>query len=452
MHVLVVLVALAALLPAGTAVGRTIVAVREPRGLPTSAIGPWGDVVPPTPAILSVVQPDGTSFPARLTPAELGGLLEHDGYSVRRGADGWWRYVRAAGDGTITDTAALVGVDPVPAAVARGAGRRAESIWSDGRGGDVRAAVLQQLRLASAAAQARADAAGEPRVLRFPLLMLATWWDEEAGQTEPQFQPGSDSPEHFRALLNGFGGNPRGSLTEFYFESSYGRLLVEVEVFGPFVSNRSRLDRCYYGGIEPPPLLEPDDLDPSDSFTGGGGLGVVGMAAEVVPQADPTVDFRRYDNDGDGYVDFVAIVHSGPDMASTGDPCHTWSHALPVSTFGDVIPPAYGLPPTPTREGLPTTDGVLVDRVFTMAEMDRPGRPSEIGVAVHEMAQTLGEPDYYASNYTSAGSGEHDVMAFGFGDPATRRRRRRRPSTRRRASPRAGSRRASCTTTRRAFG
>ena len=37
---------------------------------------------------------------------------------------------------------------------------------------------------------------------------------------------------------------------------------------------------------------------------------------------DPTVDFSQYDNDGDGFVDFTAILHSGPDMAATGDPCH----------------------------------------------------------------------------------------------------------------------------------
>ncbi len=32
-----------------------------------------------------------------------------------------------------------------------------------------------------------------PVIFRFPVLMLATWWDEPGGQTAPQFQPGSDT-------------------------------------------------------------------------------------------------------------------------------------------------------------------------------------------------------------------------------------------------------------------
>ena len=38
-------------------------------------------------------------------------------------------------------------------------------------------------------------------------------------------------------LLDGFGGNPRGTLTEFYFENSYGQFVVQVDVF-----DRRRVD------------------------------------------------------------------------------------------------------------------------------------------------------------------------------------------------------------------
>ena len=39
---------------------------------------------------------------------------------------------------------------------------------------------------------------------------------------------------------------------------------------------------------------------------------------------------------------------------------------------------------------------MLIDRVFTMPEFDEPGGQLNIGVATHEMAHALGEPDYYA--------------------------------------------------------
>jgi M6 family metalloprotease-like protein len=277
---------------------------------------------------------------------------------------------------------------------------RHQSIWTGPDGLDVRSGALRQLQIGFRQAAEAAQEAGEPIVFRFPVLLLATWWDEEAGQTSPQFQEGNDV-ESFTALLDGFGGNPRGTLTEFYFENSYGQFVVEVDVYGPYTSLRSVEDRCYYGGIDPGDDGG-GDLDLIDDQLGVGGGGVLGMAVEAVPQADPEVDFSQYDNDGDGQVDFLGIIHSGPDMAATGDPCHTWSHANQI-TLGAV-----------PDGGIPTTDGVFVDRLFTMPEIDL-----EIGVATHEMAHALGEPDYYNPSYTSMGTGDWDIMAGGswFGNP-----------------------------------
>ncbi|HUR05470.1 MAG TPA: immune inhibitor A domain-containing protein, partial [Nonomuraea sp.] len=235
----------------------------------------------------------------------------------------------------------------------------------------------------------------------------------------PQFQEGN-TPEHYKKLLDGFGGNPRGTVTEFYYESSFGQFLVQVDVFGPFTSQRSREDRCYYGGIG---ANEDDgDLDVLDEQLGVGGGGALGMALEVVPQADPTVDFSAYDNDGNGSVDFTAIVHSGADMAVTGDPCNTWSHANQATLGqGATAEEAAGLPPgTLARAGIPTSDAVSVDRVLTIPEFNSRTAPLTIGVVAHEMGHAIGEPDYYNTTYNSTGDGEFDVMGGSgyFGHPS----------------------------------
>ena len=372
----------------------------------------FADFYPPTADTILVRQPDGSRFSASLTYAENGGALEVDGYSVTKRADGWWVYAAGRDAQGLAATPARVGLDSRPASLTPGLGR-IPNVFVNDDGTDMRTSVLRQLQAASAQAQAAADAAGTQRVFRFPVLMLATWWDPSKGQTEPQFQAG-DTAEKYRELLSGFGGNPRGSLTEFYLENSYNHFKVIVDVYGPYTSQRSRQDRCYYGGTDVPDSPD-DDLDPIDNVFGVGGLGAVGMAVEAVPQADAEVDFSQYDNDGDGYVDFMGILHSGPDMAGTGDPCHTWSHAMPVSTFGDIASSVLGLPDGTLRSGLPTSDGVLVDRVFTMPEIDL-----EIGVAAHEMAHALGEPDYYDTTYASNGTGDWDIMAGGswLGNPA----------------------------------
>ena len=409
--VLLVLLLAASGMPAAKAmlgVGGSVSLPKAPKGGEKLV---FGDFAPAFPGDLVVKQPDGRSFKGQLTNAEVGGDVELDGYTVMKRADGWWVYALRRDGGTLVPSNARAGRDPVPAGVAPGVGRH-RSIWEGTNGTDVRLEMFRQLQLASWEAQAAAAEEGGPRVFRFPVLMLATWWDEEAGQTQPQFQEGNTA-EKFKAMLDGFGGNPKGTLTEFYFENSFGQFVVQVDVLGPFTSNRSRQDRCYYGGSDLTPPAD-GDLDPTDSVLGIGGLGSVGMALEAVPQADPLVDFSQYDNDGDGEVDFTALLHSGPDMAATGDPCHTWSHALPVSAFSEVAEANLGIPRGTIDAGIPTSDGVLVDRTFTMPEVDL-----EIGVAVHEMAHALGEPDYYNPSYSSMGTGDWDIMAGGswFGNP-----------------------------------
>ena len=371
--------------------------------------GVWGDLYPASPFDQVLKQPDGRSFSAKLTNAEIGGKFEVNGYTVVRGADRIWRYAaQRTKAGSLVESKAVVGVHPVPPGTPKGVGRT-ENVWKDENGRDMRASALRQLQIASYKAQMAAAAEGEPRLFKFPVLMLATWYDREKGQTEPQFQEGTDTPEYFRKLLDGFGGNPHGTLTEFYFEDSVGQFIVQVDVYGPYTSQRSRQDPCYYGGIEPGDDGQ-TDLDLIDDALGIGGGGALGMAAEAVPQADPEVDFAQYDNDGNSLVDFVGIIHSGADMAVTGDPCNTWSHAIQATLGASPFSPA----------GIPTSDAVFVDQLFTMPEFNSVNQPLTIGVATHEMSHALGEPDYYDTSYTSMGTGDWDLMSGGsyLGNPA----------------------------------
>src|SRR4051812_22748263 len=54
-------------------IGGGPVTVAAPRTTPTSAIGRWGDFAPPADATITVSQPDGSTFAAELTGAEIGG-------------------------------------------------------------------------------------------------------------------------------------------------------------------------------------------------------------------------------------------------------------------------------------------------------------------------------------------------------------------------------------------
>jgi M6 family metalloprotease-like protein len=386
-------------------------------GAPVSA----ADFVQP-PALSQVLrQPDGTTFHARLTPATQGGLFEAQGYSIARGSGGTWRYVAgrdARGRLVLSHLAVGPSTSP-PAGVRKHVGRQATKV--DPAEAAARAEIQRQLQIVSLRAQRMAGQKGKARVFHVPALLLATWWDADKGQTEPQYQAGH-GPAYFKKLLDGFGGNPRGSVTQFYYEASFAQFLVKIDVFGPFVSNRSRQDRCYYGGIGD---SAGSPTDPVGSNLGVGGGGALGMALEVIPQAnaDPSLDWSKYDNDGDGRVDFTMIIHSGGDMAATGNPCFTWSHALQATLGeGEAAETQFGLPHgTLAHSGIPTSSpGIFVDRVLTIPEFASATDPLTIGVASHEIMHSIGEPDYYDTSYNSVGTGDYDIMSGGsyLGNPA----------------------------------
>jgi hypothetical protein len=88
---------------------------------------------------------------------------------------------------------------------------------------------------------------------------------------------------------------------------------------------------------------------------------------------------------------------------------------------GQTAEQEFGLPPgSLARAGVPTSDGVTVDRVLTIPEFESAADPLTIGVASHEMAHSLGEPDYYDTSYNSTGTGDFDIMAGGsyLGNPS----------------------------------
>jgi M6 family metalloprotease-like protein len=341
-------------------------------------------------------QPNGRTFVVKIRDiSEGGGQVTLDGHLVVKSRDGWWRYATYGKASRFAATKAVVLRDKAPKA----------SLASNMPAGMKKALAeyntnREQMRdyisLRNRSIAAAAAAADQPVVFKVPVIMLQV-------NNQP-FQPDS-LPEKFKNLYSGIGKNPTGTVTEVYLEQSFGKMLVEFDVYGPYnisISNNPAND-CWYG-TDNGPILGGPILPPAvDNIVGLGGLGLggygaKGMALEGVLQADPGVDFAQYDNDGDNYIDFLMTIHSGPGAESTGDGCDVHSH------FFSGLGPAFGLPAEPTP---PTTDGVLVGPAMTVPELD-----SAIGVVAHELMHALGEPDYYG-NAGTVGLGEWDLGAGG---------------------------------------
>ncbi len=176
-----------------------------------------------------------------------------------------------------------------------------------------------------------------------------------------------DPAEEFDALLNAEGYsryNGKGSAGDYYRDNSAGAFRPLFEVAGPVKLSRPY---AYYGG---------------GSDDSAAGL----MVIEACQALDSTVDFSRYDIDGDGRVDNIYFFYAGKGEADGGDVNTIWPHSWNLSDQGRSL----------------TLDGVAIDAYACSPELDGAGKPNGIGTFCHEFAHVLGLPDLYASSYTSA--------------------------------------------------
>ncbi len=185
----------------------------------------------------------------------------------------------------------------------------------------------------------------------------------------------------FQDLL--FGHNPAiatgpGSLKDYYEEISYGAFSVSPGPAGVTGWFTARNGHDYYG-------------DRNGTYR------AAELVKEAILAADPYVDFSKYDNDHDGIVETVMIVHQGRGAEESGDLRDIWSHQWYLSSAG---------------LGSVYTDGVRIDSYVIQPETSWTGI-STIGVFAHEFGHALGLPDLYDTDYSSSGVGNWCLMAGG---------------------------------------
>ena len=125
----------------------------------------------------------------------------------------------------------------------------------------------------------------------YGLTMIVDFSDEPAKFTREQIIDWLNKP--------GFSmGSTNGSVRDYFFDCSNGKLELLNDVFGYY---RAAKPRSYYEGRS-------------------GYSGADELVAEMIDHFDPEVDFSKYDNDHDGRTDAVSIVYAG-----TGK---TWGQGL----------------------------------------------------------------------------------------------------------------------------
>lgn len=191
----------------------------------------------------------------------------------------------------------------------------------------------------------------------------------------------------FDAMLNTPGysdNNAIGSVFDYYNENSFGQFTPQFEV------------------------LEPVNLSTSLETYGNNINDTYKALVEACDILNPTVDFSRYDNDGDGVVDFIIFYFAGYDEAQCPDldeyTKYIWSHASNISSLRKKY------------------DEVYLGKYFCTSELKGYTGTTmcSIGTTCHEFAHTLGLPDFYDVRYQEGYSStqaanmyDFDLMASG---------------------------------------
>ncbi len=164
-----------------------------------------------------------------------------------------------------------------------------------------------------------------------------------------------------------------GSAWKYFFDSSNGHYDPQFDVIGPVTVSK---DMAFYG-----------KNNPSTDFDNAPWT----MVKEACQLVDDSVDFSQYDNNNDGYVDFVYVIYAGYGEAGGGTENTIWPHSYWLLDAGVNC----------------KVDGKYVDLYACGNEMDSyTNHHTGIGTFCHEFSHVLGLPDLYETT----GYGTHKTI------------------------------------------
>ena len=184
----------------------------------------------------------------------------------------------------------------------------------------------------------------------------------------------------FENFMNQENYNSTGSFRDYYLKVSNNKLDVNADVVGWYRADSSYE---YYG--------KKHGYDRTK-----------GLVREAVDAAeDAGIDFSIYDNDKDGYIDGIILVHAGQGAEEGSLEDYIWSHR---SALGG--------------EYYRTYDGTIINDYMVNPERriwsnNGAGGMVGIGVFCHEFGHGMNLPDLYDIDYSSAGIGSWGLMAGG---------------------------------------
>ena len=329
--------------------------------------------VPAAPIVHTLTQPDGSTFKARQWGDEnLHGWETEDGYSiVFDDSLKCWTYAVHDVTGSLTSSRRIVKRDPLP-----------DSLMKHFRPIYQALETVPKKRLSKELQAPFSGKVVSPSgTANIPVILV------NFNNTTTTYLT-----TDFNTLLFGTGNY---SIKDYYEEVSYGAFSVSAGPSGIAGWYQASNPHDYYGTDVGG---EGNDQWPGD------------LVYEAVQAADATFDFAPYDQDGDGYVDVVAIIHQGTGQEASGISTDIWSHRWDLNSAYLTRKSNYG--PYTTND--PRTNGspVIVNDYIIQPEV-LANEISTMGVFAHEYGHSFGLPDLYDTDGSSEGIGYWSLMASG---------------------------------------
>lgn len=183
-----------------------------------------------------------------------------------------------------------------------------------------------------------------------------------------------------------------GSARKYFSDQSNGQYVPTFDVVGPVNLPHNR---AYYGAND----TQGNDVLPGD------------MIVEACKLADEQfdLDFTRYDNDGDGEVDFVYVIYAGEGEADGGAEETVWPHNWDISTTR-----YYGYCNYTKQQC--RFDGKYINNYACSGELRGNTKiRNGIGTLCHEFGHVIGLPDFYDTDNQNNPSTPNswDIMDYG---------------------------------------
>lgn len=308
------------------------------------------DLASPTPFI--VTQPNGVEIEISIKGNFRQAWHEYNGWTITKNQNDWWVYADGNRGTELTASTIRVGVDNEPSI----------SQTHINRGIRPNPFVLEDNAPIPNLNSTRSDT------------FLIPWILVEFPDANATYEPSEMEPILNQEGYTHLNYANTGSFRDFYQEVSYGQFLPVSNVSGWVTAPH---EHDYYAYSNP-----------------NGYQNVRQLVRDMVDSLEAQgFDWSIFDNDNDGYVDALNLIHQGPG-AEEGDQSNIWSHKWSLGNLAVQY------------------DGVIISS-YTMNPEIQNGNIVAIGVLAHEFGHALGLPDLYDTDYSSTGAGKLALMASG---------------------------------------